>query len=62
MKECGSDFTNTFRALAFVSREEQFRVTDEQALDLLVANSAPVEFLEKQRKPKYPPAAILKIK
>lgn len=62
LKECSSDMTNTFRALAGISRSVEVTQADKDAIERLVKLSAPVEQIAAQKKPKYTPAAIEKIK
>jgi uncharacterized protein YdiU (UPF0061 family) len=62
LKETSTDFTNTFRALMKVSRSPDFTAVDQQALDELVKNTAPIEHLKASKKPKYSPVALAKIK
>ena len=54
--------TNTFRALAGISRSVEVTQADKDAIERLVKLSAPVEQIAAQKKPKYTPAAIEKIK
>lgn len=58
MGECSSDFTNTFRTLAYISRSTDMKESDWQTIDQLCKLSAPLEHIVAQRKSKYSPAAL----
>jgi uncharacterized protein YdiU (UPF0061 family) len=45
MQECSSDFTNTFRTLAMISRSPMVQETDKEAIEVLVALSAPIDHI-----------------
>ena len=50
MEVCGSDFTNTFRALSSISKSAELTPTDLQTIEKIASFSAPLEGLLKQIK------------
>lgn len=60
MTACSTDFTNTFRFLATVSRDPSKDESD--IIEKLVSLSAPLEHKTIQCRPKYGAASLLKIK
>jgi serine/tyrosine/threonine adenylyltransferase len=63
LEETSADFTNTFRILSQISRDLKDTEGDHRVIDIIVNKfCAPVEHIISNKRPKYSPAGLMKIK